>query len=227
VKRTALAPLILIPLLLVVFSGQLKDRLALNLAALDTVHFVYTGRPFLAEHPAWLGQSQSCAAHWMAAQQAKAQGKLEERDQAFQQAVACEPLYVVFLHHMYPDDLSIAQIALIYQPASAESWFWAGDLNPDKKIEYYQQGLSIDPKDGRRWIVLGDLINNSDPEAGLQAYLQGCHNGDPGFNGCGRAGSVAERLGLYNEAIYYYRLSSYPPFRQQADILESKLTPTP
>lgn len=219
--------LVVFCLLLAVFWAPLTDRLALNLEALDTLHTLYRGEAFLAERPAWLGESRACAAIWMGALQAGAQGRLAERDQSYQQAVTCDPQYVVFIYFMHPDDLSLAQMALANQPGSALSWFWAGDLLPEKKIEYYRQGLAIDPHDGRRWIVLGDLLYEGDPQAAIQAYLQGCLNGDPGFNGCLRAGSVAEQLGLYADALYYYRLSSYSNARQRADELESKLTPTP
>lgn len=124
---------------------------------------------------------------------------------------------------MYSQDLEMAQSILQTQPGSAESWFWVGDLIPERKIEYYRQGLAIDPKDGRRWISLGDALHQTDPQASIQAYLQGCYNGDPGYNGCGRAGNIAESLGLYEDAVRYYLLSSYPPFRQKGLDLAQKI----
>ena len=124
---------------------------------------------------------------------------------------------------MYPNDMEMAQLALNAQPNSAEGWFWTGDLTPEKMIEYYRQGLTITPTDGLRWIVLGDALAEKDAHAALQAYLQGCHNGDPGYNGCGRAGGIAEKLGLYEDAVRYYLLSSYPPFRQRGLDLEQKI----
>lgn len=214
-------------LLLALFSPFLKERLVLNLDALDTLHTLYTGQALFSGRPTWMTESQVCAAHWLAGLRAEAQGALEARDQAYRLAVACDPRYVSFLHRKYPEDLSMSQMALTHQPGSAQSWFWAGDLLPEQKVAYYRQGLVLDSSDGRRWITLGDLLNQSDPQAAMQAYLQGCQNGDPGFNACGRAASVAERLGLYAEAIEYYRLSSYKPFREKADILEATLTPRP
>ncbi len=207
----------------------LQDLFAHNLTALDAAHWALLDRPFLENRPKSMQTSQTCPAHWLESFPAFAQGDVEARDQAYQQAAACDPVYVKFLHRMYPLDVEMAQMILQTQPGSAESWFWAGDLIPEKRIEYYQQGLVLAPHDGRRWIALGDMLNKEVPLEAIQAYLKGCYNGDPGYNGCGRAGSLAEQMGDYPSAIIYYRLSSYPQTRQRADRLESKLqlTPTP
>jgi hypothetical protein len=225
-KKTMLI-LLLVGLLLAGFSAQLRDRLAVNLDALDTLHILHNGSPLLSARPAWLSESRACAAHWMATLQADAQDRLQERDQAFQLAAACDPQYVALMQRMHTDDLSLAQIALASQPGSAESWFWAGDLLPEKKIEYYQKGLAIEAWDGKRWLSLGDALQSKDIEQAMQAYLNACKNGDPGYHGCARAGSMAEQLGLYQKAIEFYRLSAYPRVREKADALEGQLTPTP
>lgn len=225
--KKAMLILLLFGLLLTVFSAQLRDRLAVNLDALDTLHILHSGSPLLSTRPTWLRESRACTAHWMATLQAQAQGELQERDQAFQLAAACDPQYVAFMQRMHPDDLSLAQIALASQPGSAESWFWVGDLLPEKKIEYYQTGLEIEARNGERWLSLGDALQSKDFEQAMQAYLNACKNGDPGYHGCLRAGLMAEQLGLYQKAIEYYRLSAYSRVREKADALEGQLTPTP
>lgn len=201
----------------------LQDLFGLNLTALDAAHWALLDQPFIGEHPKSLQTSQTCSVQWLESFPALAQGDVEACNLAYQHAAACDPVYVKYLHTMYPQDLAMAQMILQAQPGSAESWFWVGDLIPEKKIEYYRQGLTIDPKDGRRWISLGDALNQTDPQAAIQAFLQGCYNGDPGYNGCGRAGNIAESLGLYEDAVRYYLLSSYPPFRQKGLDLAQKI----
>lgn len=225
-KKTTVI-LLIFCLLLVFFSPFLKERLVLNLDALDTLHTLYTGEALFSGRPTWLTGSQTCAAHWMAVLQAEALGRLDERDQAYRQAIACDSQYVAFMQRMHPEDLSLAQMSIEKQPGSAVSWFWAGDLLPEKKIEYYQRGLAIDPLDGLRWLSLGDALKSENPEQALQAYLNACNNGDPGYHGCLRAGMMAEQLGSVQKAIEFYRMSSYSQVREKADILERKITPTP
>ncbi|MGC8838813.1 MAG: hypothetical protein ACP5UM_10400, partial [Anaerolineae bacterium] len=62
-----------------------------------------------------------------------------------------------------------------------------------------------------------------DPEAAIQAYLNSCTYGDPGSNGCYRAGKTAERLGDYARAAQYYRLSRNEGIRQLATEMEKKV----
>ncbi len=207
-------------LIIVLTFSFWQERLSLNLLSLDAVHRVLKGQPFLENRSIVLKTSPVCPAHWVESFIAAEQGDLSGRNDAYRQAVACDPDYVGFLHSMYPQDLEMAQMVLQEQPNSAESWFWVGDLTPEEIIEYYRRGLAIDPKNGRRWIILGDSLKETDSQAALLAYLQGCYNGDPGYNGCVRAGSIAEKLGDYQAAIQYYRLSSYPPYRVKADEIE-------
>ena len=226
-NKYTLIVIILLLALLAVFSGGLRDRLALNLVALDTVHILYSGQPLFSAIPPWLSESRACSAHWMAALQSGAQGNLEARNHAYLQAAACDQNFVTLIQRMHPEDVILAQMTLEVQPASATSWFWVGDLQPEKKIEYYQQGLAIDPQDGLRWLSLGEALQSEFPEQAMEAYLNACQNGDPGYHACSRAGMMAEQLGYVQKAIQFYRLSSYSRVREKADILESKLTPAP
>ena len=207
----------------VLYIYILNGILLVNLIALDAAHWALRDHPFPGTLLNSLPSSPVCSANWLESFSAAAQGDVEARDLAYQQAAACDPVYVKYLHTMYSQDLEMAQSILQTQPGSAESWFWVGDLIPERKVEYYRQGLAIDPKDGRRWISLGDALHQTDPQAAIQAYLQGCYNGDPGYNGCGRAGNIAQSLGLYEDAVRYYLLSSYPPFRQKGLDLAQKI----
>jgi hypothetical protein len=69
---------------------------------------------------------------------------------------------------------------------------------------------------------LGDLLVETRPEEALEAYVQSCLNGDPGANGCLRAGALAEQQGDIDAAIGYYRLSKYQESLDRAAALEAQ-----
>jgi tetratricopeptide (TPR) repeat protein len=94
---------------------------------------------------------------------------------------------------------------------------------PAEAIDLYRTGLQLSPHDGHRWLALAELLEPGDPAAALEAYLQACRNGDPGANGCLRAGSLAEGDGDFSAAIEYYRLSKWSGALDRADELERQL----
>lgn len=85
------------------------------------------------------------------------------------------------------------------------------------------RALPANPFDALRWRELGDLVVSQDPEAAIQAYLNSYYYGDPGSNGCCRAGRTAERLGDWARAAQYYRLSRNEGIRQLAVEMEKRL----
>ena len=95
---------------------------------------------------------------------------------------------------------------------------------PEQAIELYRQGLQANPYDGVRWRELGDILRNTDPKAAIEAYLQSCYNGDPGFNGCYWAGRTSEDIEDIQSAITYYRFSAWDVAQKRADELEARLT---
>lgn len=94
---------------------------------------------------------------------------------------------------------------------------------PERAIQLYRQGLQHRPNDAVRWYELGDLLSKTDPHAALDAYLESCYHGDPGFHGCYKAGRMAEVLGDFQAAIRYYRLSKWAESLKRADELEQTL----
>lgn len=149
--------------------------------------------------------------------------KIQERDSLWGKAVVCDPDLVYYLHNQYSDDLELAVFIHRVQPAAAESWFWLGDLTPKNRLDYYMHGLTLDPTDGRRWHELGVMFaRQGDFNTALQAFLQSCYNGDPGHNGCWRAGGTAEQLGDIESAIKYYKLSRWGTALDRANELEDQ-----
>jgi tetratricopeptide (TPR) repeat protein len=120
----------------------------------------------------------------------------------------------------------LARRAIAAQPDNASGYFWLASLlaaeAPDEAIALYRQGVSLAPEDGRGWLALADLLRAAGDDA-LDAYLQACLHGDPGANGCLRAGSLAEERGDVAAAIEYYRLSNWDTARSKAAELEQRL----
>ena len=138
-------------------------------------------------------------------------------------ALECDPRYIPLAESLFPESVDLAQLAVELHPDVAEGWFWLGGLVPSRQIEYFRTGLGIDPKEGRRWYELGRLLKDVDPEASMQAFLEGCFHGDPGYNSCLGAGNLAKEMGNYDLAIQYYRLSAWKPISSMGDNLERDL----
>lgn len=150
---------------------------------------------------------------------AKNIGLYEYSMEKWQIILKCNPHYVTFVHQQEPESVELSNLAIEVQPNVAESWFWYGDTHTEIRKECYEIGLTLDPKDGKRWIVLGYMLEGINPEEAMKAFLQGCYNGDPGSNGCWNVGKLAEQLGNTDEAIQYYRRSNYWKAQQRADEL--------
>lgn len=61
---------------------------------------------------------------------------------------------------------------------------------------------------------------DKDALAALGAYEQSCNQGDPGANGCWKAGQTAEAMGDILLAIELYQASYYPAARDRAHALQ-------
>lgn len=222
-----------------------------NIASLSVLKVLLSqGRGGITEGIYSLDQNGSiqdaCWKNWLAGLLYDQQGKYEERDDKWTliMTLKCPYVYINFLESRVPDNPLYAQLALNYYPQVAESWFWSAEIyggqvphfkTPEeivdypRAIEYYRHGLLMEPKDGRRWLYLGHLLVITKQDLGLaiDAYLNACFNGDPGSNGCYRAGFYTEKLGDIRTAIKYYRLSKWKTALEQADKLERSLLNQP
>lgn len=132
---------------------------------------------------------------------------------------------IQYLGAFYPDLQTTLQ-----QPGNIELRFlWArltSQVSPSEGIRLYEEDLRLYPDDGYHWREFGDvLVKNNQPGSAIEAYLQSCYQGDPGSNGCYRAGLTAEGMGDITDAIRYYRLSKWSVSLERADQLEKQLTP--
>jgi hypothetical protein len=179
-----------------------------------------------AESVAFLGD-RACSAHWYEGLLHHAAGDVAGRSTAWSALLDCTETYTGYMAVVAMDDVSLARQAVAAQPANAAAYFWLAPLlaagTPDEAAAVYRQGLALAPKDGRRWLALAELLESRDDASALEAYLQACRNGDPGANGCYRAGLLAEARGDMPAAIGFYRLSKWEGALARADELEGQL----
>ncbi len=169
----------------------------------------------------------ACAPRWYAGLQQYAAGETAARDATWASLLDCTDRFIPFMAVLAPNNATLAREAIARQPAAAAGHFWLAEQlavsEPAEAVGAYLDGLRYAPADGRNWLALGDLLAESQPAAAQEAYLQACVNGDPGANGCLRAGGIAEQEGQMQQAIEIYRLSNYAGARERADRLENTL----
>jgi tetratricopeptide (TPR) repeat protein len=208
----------------------LVRQMVLNRAAVWTMRALVQGESEPAMHTASraLTTAEGCSVHWFRGLLAHAVGDEHARDKAWVEAMRCSPRYVRMASAILPDRHSLAELAVLVQPNSADAWFWLARLHSEEDlqgaIELYRCGLALRPADGLGWLELGRLlIKSGDPQAALEAFLQSCRHGDPGVNACWGAGQTAEKMGNIQAAIRYYRLSRWPVARDRAAKLEQQV----
>lgn len=171
----------------------------------------------LAERNCELLWHQGLLYHW--------RGEPANRDAAWDGLLQCTGRYTHMMKALAPANAALAQKAIAEQSLDPTGYFWLAEIatsaQPDQAIALYKEGLDRAPEDGLAWQRLADLLVEQDPEAAMGAYLQSCENGDPGANGCLRAGELAERQGDTEAAIRYYRMSKYSGAQERAAELES------
>lgn len=170
---------------------------------------------------------RDCRARWYEGVVRHEAGDVGGRAAAWGDLLGCTDAYIPYMAVLAASDATLARLAIDAQPGSPHGYFWLAPTlaagEPDEAIALYRQGLTLAPGDGHRWLALAELLEPRDPAAALEAYLQACLNGDPGANGCFRAGRLAEESGDIASAIAYYRLSNWEDAHRMAADLEREL----
>lgn len=221
--RAALAGAVFLVLLVSVAAwpvnraGQLATHVLLDPAA-----DVAATRAALSELSAG-----NCRARWYVGLVQNMAGDGPGRDAAWSGLLDCSTAYTGYMAVLAADDTALARQAIESEPENAAGYFWLASAvataDPRQAIKLYEAGLEFAPTDAHRWLALAELLEPNDPTAALDAYLLACRHGDPGANGCLRAGSLAEANGDLPAAIEYYRLSKWSGALERADELERQL----
>lgn len=206
-------------ILLLLLWSWLRDVALTNDLALKTTHaLISSSQP--VDNPQI--NNSTCRAKWIRGLLLNSSEDLNGRDAQWIAAGICDPNYVILMHRLAPEDASLASQILEAVPASAEAWFWMGNLDPEHAIKYYQRGLALSPKDARRWMTLAGLIESVDPPAALEALIQACEYGDPGENACLGAGNRFLAMGDVLSAIRILRKATWQGSLDLADRLEQE-----
>ena len=173
-----------------------------------------------------------CRAGWYEGLLHQTAGDTARRAAVWGDLLSCASDYTAYMAVLAADDEALARRAVAAQPDNPAGAFWLASIltptAPDEAIALYRAGLALDPGDGRRWLALAELLvaqGDGQPadDAALEAFLQACHHGDPGANGCSRAAAIAAERGDLEAAIRYYRLSNWSEAEARARELEREL----
>lgn len=138
------------------------------------------------------------------------------------------PRHWRFVRSLQPESVELAELAVQSNNKNAEGHFWLSraleQSDPDRSLTLLRSGLALAPDAGREWLRLGEALTadggKGTMEDALTAYGNACRHGDPGANGCVRAGGLAEQLGRSTEALHYYRLSNWEVGQKRARELD-------
>lgn len=171
--------------------------------------------------------SQDCRIYWQIGLLSPSAGSLTDNESTFKNMLNCSSRSVDWLYLLAPQREDLALRASQLYPQNTKTWLWLGDLAyEDEEFllaeQYFLQSTQQDTSYGLAWCRLGRVQEQQNLlDDAKDAYWQCCKNGDPGSNGCYRAGRVAEKLGDIPNAIRYYRRSHYQPALDRADELEA------
>lgn len=207
-------------LLALLFVPLLWGLTKTNYVALQTTHTLLSSQQ--ASEVAFTS-SNVCRDRWLLGFLFNSLGDYERRNTSWATAGSCDTRYIVLMHRIAPEDHTLALLVHKETPASAEAWFWSGDLTPEHAVEYYQHGLELDPIDANRWMTLAYLLESDNPQASLDAMVQACELGDPGENACWGAGHRYLALGDVQTAIQVLRKATWKNTLDLATQLELEL----
>lgn len=197
------------------FTQELKNRKDINVSTDDNFQF---NDPDL-----------SCHIKWLQISTIKENNEFQERYIEINELLDCSYLHMRMIRNKFPDNQGLAGQAAFLYPNDTAPLYWLIEASDpeitEKSKNIVQRILNINPKDGLAWRYLGIIyIKQGDIPGAIDAHINSCFNGDPGVNGCYNAGRLLEQEGKFEEALYYYRLSSWSVSKENANRLEAELS---
>jgi tetratricopeptide (TPR) repeat protein len=128
---------------------------------------------------------------------------------------------------IYPNDFILATKANYIYPNNKPFLFWLFDSTEsnENRKKILNKILSLDSEDANVLTLLGIVYwENNEKEEAMEFYKQSCKINDRKGNGCYYVARTYELFGDIEKAIYYYRLSYWPPSWEKADQLEAELS---
>lgn len=179
IYRRLILPLLFILLVLSYSRPTLVSRWERNSAALITMRSLQSGNLTAlhnAERTLISLASGTCQGDWLLGIVYNSLSDLERRDQAWEAALRCSPVYIQLVQAMAPGDIHFAELAVQAYPEQAGAWFWLADLElkdtPAQAIHTYWQGLQRQPHNSDAWLQLGRAFTSLDIQDALSIYNQ-------------------------------------------------------
>lgn len=213
-------------------SGVLPQAVRVNRAGMEVLHALVQKDPQALKHFSvqWAdSSSQDCRLLWLSAvSTVSSQGALLSHE-VLLRAIRCQPGYLEVLRGLAPYDVSLAEEVVRLYPRNPSALMWLAEVKERfdrvQATELYEIVTRVDPKNGLAWCRLGaQRQNQGDLDRALTAFQECCVHGDPGSNGCWRAGGILEQQGRLEEAIFWYNQSRFSSALKRAQDLQQRIS---
>jgi tetratricopeptide (TPR) repeat protein len=180
IGRKLILLLLAVLIILLAFWQQLVIYWDRNIAALDTMRSLQTDDPIMVDYTKQnltaLRNENKCPGAWFLGLVYNSLGDLVQRDQSWETALACSPIYIQLVRAKVPEELNLAEFAVQVQPEQAEAWFWLAKLEakdkPDQAIQAYWKGLKLQPYQKDAWVQLSGILASLDIQDAMNIYEQ-------------------------------------------------------
>lgn len=226
---------VLLVFLGLLLNGALWRAIQVNQAGIDVLHAL--SRQNSEELQRFVNRwskspPQDCRLVWLSAMAMVGRQGVLPSHEALHNAVRCQPGYLAALEGLAPYDVRLAEEVVRMYPRNSSALMWLAQVKERfdraQAAELYEIVTRVDATNGLAWCRLGaQRQNEGDLSGALKAFQECCQHGDPGSNGCWRAGGVLEKQGRLEEAIFWYNQSRFAEALKRARELQSQLSPSP
>ncbi|MEJ5312817.1 MULTISPECIES: tetratricopeptide repeat protein [Anaerolinea] len=232
VQRNPIGTFLFFLFLALMISGVLPQAVRVNRAGMEVLHTLVQKDPQALKHFSvqWAdSSSQDCRLLWLSAvSTVSSQGALLSHE-VLLRAIRCQPGYLEVLRGLAPYDVSLAEEVVRLYPRNPSALMWLAEVKERfdrvQATELYEIVTRVDPKNGLAWCRLGaQRQNQGDLDRALTAFQECCVHGDPGSNGCWRAGGILEQQGHLEEAIFWYNQSRFSSALKRAQDLQQRIS---
>ncbi len=231
VQRKPLGTFLVFLFLALMISGILPQAVRVNRAGIEVLHALAQKDTESLKHFSvqWIDlPSQDCRLLWLSAVSTAASRGALPSHEALLRAIRCQPEYLEVLQGLAPYDVRLADEVVRLYPRNPDALMWLAEVKERfdrvRATELYEMITRVDPKNGLAWCRLGvQRQDQGDLERALAAFQECCMHGDPGSNGCWRAGGILEKQGRLEEAIFWYSQSRFSKALERARELQQKI----
>ena len=220
--KNKIAFLILFLVLLSTTIGNFFSLMTLNRSSLRLIDHINDAN----SNKLNISLGNSCHSKWISALSDQYLKVETDSPKKFIELLSCSNLHFKLIQLMFPKNKAIATAANMLFPENPSNLYWLMDSVEDDFVyskEIANQLLKINGQDSVAWRRLGEIQwREANYQEAISSYLKACIIDDGASNGCYYVAASYRTLGEIDKAIYYFRLSKWPPSQLEADLLESK-----